>query len=909
MCILCVVQKWARKVVTMLPWIVIPLVILWAFSQLLPPGFRFEVTSPRLACVLVLLVTLFWYEVLMPQLSAWRAKRSALLRERMRFEAIEMQKLRKMATRRCRNCLTPYRDQNPGGGRFMCSYCGHISKRPVLDMPGGGGGGGGLSMNHDPRYAGLSIANSGIIGDLVSKSGKIWNGKVWLDNGWIGGGQESLDNGNWNALSSAEKSGYQGKNKDGYAGNEGHCWGGDTCSGLVSFGRKLLSSILCCIRWIARTVFRVSLSGDDTLSEAHNKGMMSKKGENGMGFHESRGERARRKAEEKRQARLERELLAEEERKQREEVARLVEERRKLRGENTEAEKEYDKGSTPEQRKDNKKEAERKRQERRKDKDKGSNKSNSDVEDLDRRASRESEKKRVFEKRNEIDRRDVLKSAPESVKTQNSEACTKTNSINNVSKGNRYFDRVKGSIFSSPKVLNGGSFFGKGTNASANVVWKVNKHSSSGDHAQTASNLKDANSPGQVLGKVNTNGGDRITDGSFRRPLVPEQQSQAAPKKSWQQLFTRTAAAPASSNANVAPILNQTPQIGAERSLFFGQVAQAHPIDNQIHFGTSLPYVSPSVPSFSSGGYSIFSSAAPLMFSPPGIMPAELTPEESELFEDPCYVPDPVSLLGPVSESLDLASGFVPDVGLEKLHSPKYVAASDEVSRPSPIESPMSRLRLVEEKFVNSSQVPGNPKIDGKKSSLMSNSSNEQEQGTWQMWGTPPLGQDGLGLIGGSANWILPLGQNQLNRQDGVHSSSQFVKENQVYLGSGAPQNPHLTNCNNVATSHPRSPCFKDNENGPWPQKTAFGSSGDAQTSFTPFNLEDAISESEVSYGSPSGPVAGSPFDPSPTSFWSKKDLAVHGSGEEGVGHPTLVKPCIGGLFSTPDVQSVWSFN
>ncbi|KAK9124694.1 hypothetical protein Sjap_014296 [Stephania japonica] len=744
MCILCVVQKWARKVVTMLPWIVIPLVILWAFSQLLPPGFRFEVTSPRLACVLVLLVTLFWYEVLMPQLSAWRARRSALLRERKRFEAIEMQKLRKMATRRCRNCLTPYRDQNPGGGRFMCSYCGHISKRPVLDMPGCGGGG--LSVNHDPRYVGLSIANSGIIGDLVSKSGKIWNGKVWLDNGWIGG-QETIDNGNWNAVSSAEKSGYLGKNKDGYAGNDGHCWGGDTCSGLVSFARKLLSSILCCIRWIARTVFRVSLSGDDALSEAHNKGLLSKKGENEMGFHESRGERARRKAEEKRQARLERELLAEEERKQREEVARLVEERRKLRGENTEAEKEYDKGSTPEQRKDNKKEAERKRQERRKDKDKGSNKSNSDVEDLDRRASRESEKKRVL-------RRGMR--------------------LTDVIKGNRYLDRVKGTIFSSPKVLNGASFFGKGTNAPANVVWKVNKHSSSGDHTQAASNFKDANSPGQVLGKVNTSGGDRITDASFRRPLVPEPQPQAAPKKTWQQLFTRTAAAPATSNASTAPILNQTPQVGAQHSLFFGQVAQTHPGDNQIHFGTSFPYVPPSVPSFSSGGYSVFPSAAPPMFSPPGRMPAELTPEEPELFEDPCYVPDPVSLLGPVSESLDLASGFVPDVGLEKLHSPKYVTASDEVSRPSPIESPMSRLRLVEEKFANSSQVPGNPKIDGKKTSLMTNSTNEQEQGTWQMWGTPPLGQDGLGLIGGSANWILPLGQNQLNWEVGVHSSSQF---------------------------------------------------------------------------------------------------------------------------------------
>lgn len=156
----------------MLPWLVIPLIGLWALSQLFPPAFRFEITSPRLACVIVLVVTLGWYEVLMPKLSAWRARRTATLREKKRFEAIEMQKLRKTATRRCRNCLTPYRDQNPGGGKFMCSYCGHISKRPILDLP---------------VPPGLGLSNSGILRDLVGKGGKMLNGKVWSDNRWMCG--------------------------------------------------------------------------------------------------------------------------------------------------------------------------------------------------------------------------------------------------------------------------------------------------------------------------------------------------------------------------------------------------------------------------------------------------------------------------------------------------------------------------------------------------------------------------------------------------------------------------------------------------------------------------------------------------------------------------------------------------
>ncbi|CAK9218902.1 unnamed protein product [Sphagnum troendelagicum] len=137
MCILCVASRWSRRIVTMLPWLIIPLIILWALSQLLPPNFRFEVTSPRLACVGVLLVSLGWYELAMPRLSQWRARRSAFLRERRRIEAQEAAKWRKEATRRCRNCWSAYRDQTPVGGKFMCTYCGHVSRRPVLDVPSG----------------------------------------------------------------------------------------------------------------------------------------------------------------------------------------------------------------------------------------------------------------------------------------------------------------------------------------------------------------------------------------------------------------------------------------------------------------------------------------------------------------------------------------------------------------------------------------------------------------------------------------------------------------------------------------------------------------------------------------------------------------------------------------------------
>jgi len=117
----------------MMPWLVIPLIILWALSQMLPPGFRFE--------------------------------RRDLLRERRRIAALEAAKWRKEATHRCRNCLTAYKDQNPAGGRFMCTYCGHVSRRPVLDISNVAihGNSDGIAASGAPLPA--SIAQSGI-GDL-----------------------------------------------------------------------------------------------------------------------------------------------------------------------------------------------------------------------------------------------------------------------------------------------------------------------------------------------------------------------------------------------------------------------------------------------------------------------------------------------------------------------------------------------------------------------------------------------------------------------------------------------------------------------------------------------------------------------------------------------------------------------
>ncbi|KAG6427700.1 hypothetical protein SASPL_111946 [Salvia splendens] len=865
MCILCVIQKWSRRIATMLPWLVIPLIGLWALSQLLPPAFRFEITSPRLACLLVLLVTLFWYEVLMPQLSAWRVRRNDRLRERKRFEAIERQKLRKTATRRCRNCLTAYRDQNPGGSKFMCSYCGHISKRPVLDLPVSPG-----------------MGNSGILKDLVGKGGKILNGKNWSDNGWICG-QDWLENGNWVVGPFAGKSNRK-RNGIGvglFGGDDDHCLAEKSYSRVFIFACKILTAFLLSIMWIWRKIFRVSSSSDDTSSDSERRGMLDNQSENGGNGQESRGEKARRKAEEKRHARLEKELLEEEERKQREEVARLVEEQRRLRDEKLEAEKDRSKGSPRAKERDSRKESERKHQERRKEKDRGSSKSNSDVEELEKRVGKESDNN----KRSDSDRRDQQRSTPESMKAHGTELGhgfkgAAAGSHNRGNAGTRYLDRMKGTFFSSSRAFTRGGFFGKNTNMP--IVLRELKPSPLLENAQTVAYRKETVQPDQASGRPTVH----VDDKGSNRPVLIEHQPSTAPKKSWQQLFARSPPVSAPSNTNVISRPTGNHKAEVQNTPFSGNPPPTKSVDNPIDFGLQSPFSLPSFPFESSTS----STVLPLSSEP--IQPKradkqhQFLLEETEIFEDPCYVPDPISLLGPVSESLDsfqLDLGFV-DTGMEKPCAVKTKSAHSKVTKPSPIESPLSRSRVSED---SSNGLNGN--------------------GTWQMWNSSPLVQDGLGLVGGPINWHLHPEMNLLNKEDNMRHvphktmASLFKKDEQTSSGPHPPQHVLFGNSQNGGIINTSGPPISD---GPWLPRTLFGQTSDNQAAMKP---NGEMLQNGLIYGNTSGPPANHQFDVPASSCWTRKDWTVAGS-RENVGSSPTNRPHIGGLYSPPDVQSLWSY-
>ncbi|KAH9314456.1 hypothetical protein KI387_023083, partial [Taxus chinensis] len=779
MCILCVASRWSRRIVAMLPWLVIPLIVLWAFSQLLPPAFRFEVTSPRLACLFVIFIGLGWYEVLMPRLSAWRARRIALMRERKRIEALEAAKWRKEATRRCRNCLTAYRDQNPGGGKFMCTYCGHISRRPVLDI-----------SNVVPE--GIGSGNAGSGSELGGKNIRLWDGKGWPSD--------------WPTNSS---------------------WLGGSFSGLANYWRdrnslfllRVLGSFLSCIRWVWLRLCRgASCGGDGVSSTSHKAG--SKKGEEGLGSQGNRVEKARRRAEEKRQARLEKEMLEEEERKQREEVARLVDERRKLRDEKLEAEKMSEREAVAEKERESRrdKEAERRRQEKVKEREKGlgKDKSHTDAEEAKKRNSKEGERKY------ELDKKGDKVSSEFGKTTENSRVHGETgfrSSDNGVkggingqmkASGSRHLDSVKGSLNASPKspthMSNGSSFWGKSLRAASSFGIKSGKPTSSLDKTpnlpsespigSTVTQSKQSTSSAwnrmgwawgkgsgitskdvcrqlpsagdttgnihtcSLGGKPTTNGMDKNPGIILLRPPVGAELKAASTgttmNKPWHQLFSNSSdssSEPCSSDSGDQFDQQDQPGTGPTADSLLANSMGSSPA--HIYFGSS-----PAVALGLAATTSVFSnsvlvsvSAADSMnssgfFSSAGGVPVVASVRD-ETIEDSSYVPDPISLLGPVSESLDNFSldpgaRHSSDIGRSDMLSSDWVSIPAPINRPGPIESPMSKLLapgIVDGVRCAGDQLPSITEPWGLPSLSFDRPNCALEQGKWQMWETPQLGQ------------------------------------------------------------------------------------------------------------------------------------------------------------------------
>ncbi|KAK8511034.1 hypothetical protein V6N13_013446 [Hibiscus sabdariffa] len=469
---------------------------------------------------------------------------------------------------------------------------------------------------------------------------------------------------------------------------------------------------------------------------------------------------------------------------------------------------------------------------------------------------------------------------------------TSSNNFSRVNSGTRYFDRVRGAFFSSSKAFSGSSFFGKSTNTPSTIT-KENKTTISVDHANTSAHRRDYCTSERVAGKSSINGDDKNAKSSH--PVLSEPQQRAAPKKSWQQLFTNSPSVAPVSSENVISRPNSKVQTEASPP-FLGHSSTMQTFDSPINFVLPSPFTSTyqnGVPNSSLG----FSPAVGPAFSRASEGLHECIPEEPELFEDPCYVPDPVSLLGPVSElldnfHLDLGGGYGRDIdmGMERPRVLNNTSVSSEVSKPSPIECPLSRLRPADEGHNNSNMLPTSPKARDLHSSP--DVTNANDKGTWHMWNSSPL-EDGLGLVGGPASWFLPLEHNVSNKENFAHPSMQktmaslFVNEDPLLAGTQSPQQVFLGNGLHGGALNPgNGPSGLD----PWLQNAVFPPSS-GNDNYFPVKPQEVVSER--SYGSPNGVACTRPFEPSPVSCWPKKEwggIKQEGSGGA-VGKSSIARP------------------
>lgn len=297
---------------------------------------------------------------------------------------------------------------------------------------------------------------------------------------------------------------------------------------------------------------------------------------------------------------------------------------------------------------------------------------------------------------------------------------------------------------------------------------------------------------------------------------------QQHPKKSWHQLFSRSSSvSPCPDVTASAHEINRKPEPnGAQISNAHNFLSQYPPLDSKPNLSQSMqfPVLSPVKGAPSNTAEHRFSTGHMLFYGPEPL-------QESEQFED---YDDAIALLGPVSESLDnfpqdLDCGFVSSDVTKESHP-----------RPSPIESPLSRSRAIEENPMKPRQSSVAKGPDG---SILPQANNEQ--GTWQMWGTP-LVQETLGLQVPQNEWLLPS-TNQIS---------------------------HGTNFLNGGTRNALRTSLNDSD--PWQQKTPIQQlPPDIPNFLLPHNITGNALRNNFSFGSPNKSVRAHPFGP-PGLSWSK---------------------------------------
>lgn len=770
----------------------------------------------------------------------------------------------------------------------MCTYCGHVSRRPVLDVPGGvpssGMAGSIASAGNTYPLTGstVGLVNGG--GIFAARNSKVWNGRGLPDRsslgggkGWMGARPWTTEGGGWGAsgfwfggswpgspgyFGTAGSWGATGASLGGAMFGAERCAAGESYSGLLLFFLRAFSYVLFCVGWIWKRLWRAEGLGEDGMGGGRQS--CQRRGDDGGPSPGTRGEKARRKAEEKRQARLEKEQLEAEERKQREEVARLVEERRRQRDERLEAEKESEREAAAEREREirREREAERRRQEKAKEREKLQAKDKSkdqDPDEMKRKKMKENEKRSDLERSEKReDPKAMLVNGIESGKlTKPSKgAVLDTNSKGNEAtmKGagnaatkwgsSKYLGSAKSGFFSHSKNVaaspeNATSFWGRSLSTGSNPAGKVGKTVVSVvPSPPSTSNLsagltgKSAPASGSawkrmpwtnVWGKASSKmpddsskmqsgvvdisdnrldhiggGAKDLVNGTVVSPStvgVPLQPiaPPSALSNSWDNLFSSPSCFPPMElPVDTGTLQEQRQQTQVESKIHQAQLPSSSLPSSQFFLGTLAPALIPSSESFVQFPLSCTSSTAVETVLPSSIcsdVSGSLNMDEFAGMD----VPDPISLLGPVSHSLmtsfpiEIGTSVSPHIKSNPV-SPIHAPFTAPMHMSPGIQSPV--LTASQFTNVNKDQLPQILEPWGVPPVSLDGTKDNMSEGSWHLWGAPQLPQL---TLPNTSRWNELLQQENRLLQPFSQSSlqSSFGPESQLPCSLFSPQQKH----------------------------------------------------------------------------------------------------------------------
>jgi len=472
--------------------------------------------------------------------------------------------------------------------------------------------------------------------------------------------------------------------------------------------------------------------------------------------------------------------------------------------------------------------------------------------------------------------------------------------------------------------------WGKESNTVAEDLYRQENNATNGKREKDSGSFEAQKLGGNVTGKNPGINQSQPPVGVQLQPLLPVSNQ----SNSWEHHTTSslTSCLTASSAVVGSPVEQKNHTEDGKKSVSPVSSAPSH-----ICFGSAVPVLLPPVDTTSIFSNSVPDCTSQAMkssynnMSPPAIMsPHKLLPRVVSSSEELLAPPNPVSLHIPVSESMGNFSlgpetKLISGTQTPRVSSPICAPVSAPIQRPAPIESPISKLlpsELVAEVHVAGDQIHPITEPWGLRSLSLDGADGVFK---WQMWDTPQLGQGNLPNEGKPSSW-LPVVNGMLEQEkDFLHPLpernllSPFEPESRLPSCLFTPlQNPNDIN--------PSSEDYIDvasgsSSNSLWLNQPTFESAEGSWSNVDHHRVSPSFLDG-VTQGEVQDSVITTDHhshEQIPTIAWVKSGIdgmekdkwlaeAAVGSSSWSTTIKAPTRPHIGGIYTTPDVQSVWSY-